>query len=281
MGKIRLKTLGDDELEQQQSADAQKRRDIKKQKKGEGTSEVEVMEQVRVSEGQESKDAAVVSEKAPAVDKKSGKKPGKKGSASDRKTTKIGKKLLDARKKVDSSKKYSVIDAIKLIKSVKYAKFDETLELHAKLKEPGLKGQVTLPHGTGKELRVAIADEKLLKDIEAGNLNFDILVTSPAFMPKLVQFARVLGPKGLMPNPKNGTVSENPEEAAKKFKGGNINFKSEAKAPLLHQAVGKLSFTDENLAENVTILLAAIGNKNIVSAYLSGTMTPSVNIEVA
>lgn len=97
-------------------------------------------------------------------------------------------------------------------------------------------------------------------------------------MPKLVKYARVLGPKGLMPNPKNGTVSENPEQAAKKFKSGGIHFKSEAKAPLIHQAVGKVSFKPEQLTENVGAFVKAVGMKNITDVYVSATMTPSVRI---
>lgn len=273
MGKIRLKTLGDDELEQQEAVEAKKRRDVKKLKKGE---DVNVTADVVAHEAV---DAQVESE-SEAKGAQEVKKATKKEAKSTSSKTAKGKKISEARMKVDASKKYNLSDAVKLVKSLSYVKFDETLELHLKLKETGIKGQVNLPHGTGKDLKVAIADEKLLKSIEAGQIDFDILVTSPSFMSKLVPFARVLGPKGLMPNPKNGTVSENPEEAAKKFKGGNVNYKAEAKAPLMHQAVGKFSFSDEQLVENVNVMLGAVQKKNILSAYLSGTMTPSVQIEL-
>jgi large subunit ribosomal protein L1 len=84
-----------------------------------------------------------------------------------------------------------------------------------------------------------------------------------------------------MPNPKNGTVADNPEEAAKKFKGGSIHFKAEPKAPLIHQAVGKLSFKDDQLVQNVQTFIEAVQKKNILSVYISGTMTPSVQLEIA
>lgn len=281
MGKIRLKTLGDDELEQQQAVDAKKRREAKKVAKGE---EVDVAVEAVVTPdapvAEVSEEAQTEAPKEKGGKEKAKEKAAKKAEGTSKKT-KTGKKALEARKKVDTSKKYAVADAVALVKTLTYVKFDETVELHMNMKELGAKGEVTLPHGTGKELNVAIADEKLLKDIEAGTFNFDILITTPAFMPKLVPFARVLGPKGLMPNPKNGTVSDKPEEAAKKFMGGNVRFKTEAKAPLIHQAVGKMSLTEAQLVENIEALLTAVQKKNILSAYISGTMTPSVQIDLS
>jgi large subunit ribosomal protein L1 len=287
MGKIRLKTLGDDELEQQQAVDAKKRREAKKEKKGE---EVEMAAEAVVTPEAPVVEAAAATEMSEETQTEAPKEKGAKEKAKEKaakkaegaaKKSKTGKKALEARKKVDSSKKYAVADAVALVKTLTYVKFDETVELHMNMKELGVKGEVTLPHGTGKELKVAIADEKLLKDIEAGTFDFDILITTPAFMPKLVPFARTLGPKGLMPNPKNGTVSDKPEEAAKKFKGGNVRFKTEPKAPLIHQAVGKMSLTESQLVENIEALLGAVQKRNIMSAYVSGTMTPSVQLDLS
>lgn len=278
MGKIRLKTLGDDEQEQLEVAVAQKRRAVKKEKKGEAMPEkVDAGAPEVVSEDPEvvSHDVTteVPEESKPAVSAKKA-----KGSSS-KKT--FGKNALKAQKLTDRTKKVSLETAVKLLKEMKYAKFDETVEVHVNIKEMGLKGDVTLPHGTGKEVRAVIADEKVLKEIGDGVFNFDILITTPAFMSQLVPFARVLGPKGLMPNPKTGTVTDKPEEAMKKFKGGSVNFKSEPKAPIIHQAVGKMSFKDDQLVENISAFIGAVSKKNIVSAYVSGTMTPSVQIEVA
>lgn len=270
MGKIRLKTLGDDEQEQLEVAVAQKRRAVKKEKKGEALPEkvVDVTPEV-IAEPEE---VVVEDETSKAPTKKT------RGSASKKV---FGKNALRAQKLTDRTKKVSLETAIKLLKDMKYAKFDETVEVHINVKEIGLKGDVTLPHGTGKEVRAVIADEKVLKEIGDGVFNFDILITTPAFMSQLVPFARVLGPKGLMPNPKTGTVTDKPEEAMKKFKGGSVNFKSEPKAPIIHQAVGKMSFKDGQLVENISAFIGAVSKKNIVSAYISGTMTPSVQIEVA
>ncbi len=278
MGKIRLKTLGDDEQEQLEVAVAQKRRAVKKEKKGEAMPEkVEAVAPEVVSE-----DPVVVSHdvttEVPEESKTAVSAKKAKGSSS-KKT--FGKNALKAQKLTDRTKKVSLETAVKLLKEMKYAKFDETVEVHVNIKEMGLKGDVTLPHGTGKEVRAVIADEKVLKEIGDGVFNFDILITTPAFMSQLVPFARVLGPKGLMPNPKTGTVTDKPEEAMKKFKGGSVNFKSEPKAPIIHQAVGKMSFKDDQLVENISAFIGAVSKKNIVSAYVSGTMTPSVQIEVA
>ena len=100
-------------------------------------------------------------------------------------------------------------------------------------------------------------------------------------MPKLARVARVLGPKGLMPNPKNGTVTPKPEEAAKKFEGGQMNFKTEAKFPLLHLSVGKLSFGEQKLAENIKAAIAAVNSKKIKNVTLKSTMSPGLKLDLA
>ena len=99
-------------------------------------------------------------------------------------------------------------------------------------------------------------------------------------MLKLVKFAKILGPKGLMPNPKNGTVSDKPEEAAKKFKTGSVRYKSEAKFPLIHQSVGKISYSEKQIEENIASFLDSVDRKNITNAFISSTMSPSVQIVV-
>jgi large subunit ribosomal protein L1 len=299
MGKIRLKTLGEDDQEKQQAADAEKRREAKREAKKAKkvktpeaeTEKVEVKKAEKPTEKTEqavevvaepTESTEVAAEKEPTSNraKDKAKKEASKASKSKSTVKVAGKNYKAAQKKVDVKKQYGLQDAIKLVKDMTYAKFDETVEIHINLREEGLKGEVTLPHGTGKEVRVAIADDKLLGEIDGGVINFDVLITSPAFMPKLVKYARVLGPKGLMPNPKNGTVSENPEQAVKKFKSGNIHYKSEAKAPLLHQAVGKLSFKQDQLVENVEAFVKAVGMKNITSVYLTASMTPSVKLDL-
>ena len=137
-----------------------------------------------------------------------------------------GKKYQEAVKLIDKAKLYPLADAVKLVKQTSITKFDATVELHIALNPATLgdktdyRGSVTLPHGTGKQVRVLVADDAIIAEITAGKINFDILVAHPTMMPKLAKVARILGPKGLMPNPKNNTISDNPEklaEAIEKF----------------------------------------------------------------
>lgn len=189
---------------------------------------------------------------------------------------------------VDKSKQYSAKEAIELLEKTHLSKFDETVELHINTAAAGLSGTVTLPHGTGKTTRVAIlapskdakAADDLLKEIEAGKINFDVLVATPDAMPKLAKVAKVLGPRGLMPNPKAGTVTPNPEAVAKQYEGGQMRYKTEAKAPVIHVAVGKLSFGATKLTENITAFLNAVKMENIKKVVVKSTMSPAVRLLV-
>jgi large subunit ribosomal protein L1 len=115
--------------------------------------------------------------------------------------------------------------------------------------------------------------------LEAGKVEFDVLLATPDMMPKLVKFARLLGPKGLMPNPKNGTVIKSAKDADK-FSASTLNIKTEKKAPLIHTTVGKVSMDEKQLAENAQAIISAIGSRKIRKAYLSATMTPSVKVAI-
>ena len=281
MGKIRMKTLGDKDVEKKQADSAKKRQEVKKSKK-----ETEMVEetaaQVENTQAPVESDVIDTSEKVEQSDKKADKKSSKKDKkdTSSKQHRHTGKKYKGAASKRDKKTVYSLTDAVKKVREMAFTKFDETLEVHVNTREAGVKGEVVLPHGTGKEVKIAIVDDAVLKAIDNGVFDFDILITTPANMPQLVKYARVLGPKGLMPNPKNGTVTDKPEEAVKKFQGGSIRYQTEAKFPLLQQAAGKLSFTDEQLVKNITVLVEALKKKNISSMYLSATMTPSVKVDV-
>lgn len=257
MGKFKVATIGNAEEEQKQKEEARIKREEKKKREAAAKGEKEVEEEVKVEE-------------APKEEKKSVSK-----AAHVR-----GKKYVQSRGKVNKDKVYKLKEAVEILKAIKFAQFDETVELHLNLKEENIKGEAQLPHGTGKTVKAVIATDEVIAEIEKGQVNFDILLATPAMMPKLVKFARVLGPKGLMPNPKNGTVTPKPEEALKKFAGGGIRFKSEPKFPLLHQAVGKSSFEDKALAENITALIKAVGKDKIMEAYISMTMSPSVKLDL-
>lgn len=185
-----------------------------------------------------------------------------------------------AKGKIDHSKLYKTKDAVKLIKEASYSKFDGTLELHIVVKKVGQSAQVTLPYKAGKEKIIEIADENTLKKLQGGKIDFDILVATPAFMAKLVPFAKILGPKGLMPNPKNGTLVQEVAKA-KNFSSGGMNIKTEKEAPLIHTVIGKVSQKDEEVVKNIeTILKALGGGKQIVRAFLKSTMSPSIKLEI-
>lgn len=190
---------------------------------------------------------------------------------------------------VDKNKKYRLQEAITILEKLKRAKFDETVELHINTISTGISERVTLPHGTGKKIRIEIANmgedakhvEELIKKVESGQIEFDVLIATPDSMPKLAKIARVLGPRGLMPNPKNGTISTNTAEVAKKYEGGQVNLKTEAKFPLLHLSVGKISFGDKKLTENIKAAVDAIKTKNIQTLTIKSTMSPGIKVDVA
>ena len=175
---------------------------------------------------------------------------------------------------------YPLTSGIELLRKFKKSSFDETVELHINVVEKGVSGQVSLPHGTGKKLNIKIADDALIAEVEKGKIDFDILVATPDMMPKLAKVARVLGPKGLMPNPKAGTISQKPEEVVEKLSAGQVSYKTEAANPLIHMSVGKLSFEDKQLQENINKVISAIGPAKISKVTLKSTMSPAVVIQV-
>lgn len=197
------------------------------------------------------------------------------------KTKTLSQRVNDNRKMVSKSQTYPLEKAVGLLVQFKTGKFDETVELHINVKEQGTSGTLTLPHGSGKTLRIKVADDALLADVEKGNIDFDVLVATPDMMPKLAKVARVLGPRGLMPNPKNGTVTTNPEDAVKKLSGGETRFKTEPKAPVIHLIIGKLSFGDKKILENAQTVMTTIGTGKIKSAILTSTMSPGIRLQIA
>lgn len=191
-----------------------------------------------------------------------------------------GKKYLEAKKKMGEKKVVKLTEAVELLKKAKYASFDESVDLHINVVKTGLRGEVELPHSTGKVVRVAIVNDTVLEQLAQGKIEFDVLITHPSFMSKLARFAKVLGPKGLMPNPKAGTVSATPEEVAKKFMKGTLRFKTEPKFPIIHQMIGKLSYDSKNLVENAQAFIDVVGKTQIKSVFITSSMGLSVGIEI-
>ncbi len=228
---------------------------------------------------------APTEEAAALVEKKEKKASAKKsrqaGSVQTGAPKRRGQKYNLNKRLVDRAKKYSIEEAIAALKKMTPAKFDEAVELHLNVDKAGLKGEVALPHSTGKAVRVQVVDDAALAAIAAGKIEFDVLVAHPSFMPKIAPLAKILGPRGLMPSPKSGTISDKPESLAKKFASGTLKWKTEGKAPLIHQMVGKHSAPDKALGENVAAFIASVGPSHIASAYLTSTMSPSVQLEIS
>ncbi|MDO8515225.1 MAG: 50S ribosomal protein L1 [bacterium] len=248
MGKIKQVIMGDIEAEEKTRAKAATKREQKKIREGE--------------------DVTVVEKK---VEKKLTKKT----------VSVVGKNYTEAVKKIDKNKTFSPADGIALLKDIAYAKFNETVELVINVTEKGIRGNVALPHGTGKEVKVRIADDELVTAIEkGGKIDFDILVASPDMMPRLARVAKILGPRGLMPNPKTGTIGPNPEALALSLSKGQIQYKTESVFPIIHTIIGKLDFEDKKLLENFQAILKAIGKDKVVSMFLKSTMSPAVRIQI-
>jgi len=184
-----------------------------------------------------------------------------------------------ARAQVDKTKNYDAFAAIELIKRLSYSSFDGTLEAHGVMKEEGASATFAFPHSTGKTRKVVIASDAVLAEIAEGVFNFDVLVASPDMMPKLTKFARVLGPKGLMPNPKLGTLTPNPEKAKADLEAGSQTVKTEKKAPLIHVAFGKTSMDTKDLVENLQTLMKVFKGK-LIKLSISSTMSPGVKVQV-
>ena len=224
---------------------------------------------------------------------------------------KQGKRSKKLAETVDVTKLYPVTDAVKLVKTNANAKFDETIEVSINLgvdprhADQMVRGTVNLPHGTGKTMRVAVfakgdkADEAraagadlvgaedLAEQIQGGQIDFDRCIATPDMMGVVGRLGRVLGPRGLMPNPKLGTVTPNVAQAVKDAKGGQVQFRVE-KAGIVHAGVGKASFGEEQLVDNVKAFVDAVNKAKptgakgtyLKRAHLSSTMGAGVKLEV-
>ena len=220
------------------------------------------------------------------------------------------KRYLENKKKVSEKKTSTLNDAIKAFKSNKAVKFDETLDISVMLNKEKNKGEglsrgyAQLPNGTGKKIHVAVfatgdkvkeakdagadvvGNEDLIKDIKDGKINFDVAIATPDMMKNIAVIGEKLGPLGMMPNPKTGTVTDDLSKTVKNIKNGQIQFKSEKNA-IVQAGIGKLSFTEENLILNFKEFVGAINKskpdnikgKFINKIYLSTSMGPSIRIE--
>ena len=224
----------------------------------------------------------------------------------------IGKRLRQAKERIDRDRTYPLGEAITLVKQGAKAKFDETVEMSVGLgvdprhADQMVRGVVALPHGTGKSVRVAVfakgdkadaareagadvvGDEDLAAEVQGGKIEFDRCIATPDMMPVVGKLGRILGPRGLMPNPKLGTVTPDVSEAVRAAKGGQVEFRVE-KAGIVHAGIGKASFNEQALAENARALVDALNRAKpsgakgtyMKRAALSSSQGPGVKLDVA
>lgn len=212
------------------------------------------------------------------VIKESSKKPQKPGKARER-----GKKYQEVSKDLDRTKTYPLNEALDIVKKLSYSKFDATLEAHINTASVGIRGLVSLPFASGRKLRILAfeGEEKTIEEISKGKVDFDLIITTPEWMPKLTKVARILGPRGLMPNPKNGTIADDLKKAAESFQAGKTEYKTESKAPVMHIAMGKLTQPNEELAANIKTLLQTLGKSRVKKVSLSPTMGPAIKLDLS
>jgi large subunit ribosomal protein L1 len=222
----------------------------------------------------------------------------------------MGKRLNEVSKLVDKSKVYTIAEAVTLVKKTAKAKFDETVELHVKLgidpkqSDQIVRGTVSLPHGIGKTRKVAVlakgekqkeaetagadivGSDDLIESISKGKLDFDVLAATPDIMKDLSKVAKILGPKGLMPNPKSGTVTFEIAATVSELKKGRVEYKNDSFG-IIHVPVGKASFEENKLADNIKTLIEVVAKAKpssskgqyIKSISVSSTMGPGIFIE--
>ncbi|MBQ1298793.1 50S ribosomal protein L1 [Candidatus Saccharibacteria bacterium] len=221
-----------------------------------------------------------------------------------------GKKYQEATKLIEKNKVYNLKEAIETALKTSPVKFDASVEIHARLgvdprqADQNIRTTLVLPNGNGKTVRVAVfapidvcknaksagadiaEDEEFLKRLDKGNIDFDILISTPQYMPKLGKYARLLGPKGLMPNPKAGTVTADVEKAVKEAKAGKVEYRVDKQA-IVHIGIGKVSFGVDKLEQNANAFFdslkaqkpASIKGSYVKSVFITTTMGPSIPVE--
>ena len=225
---------------------------------------------------------------------------------------KHGKKFRAAEAKVDSAQLYTPLEAVKLVKEVASAKFDETVEAHFRLgidtrkADQNIRGSISLPNGTGKTVRVAVfaegaqaeaatdagadivGSDELIAQIQKGEINFDAAIATPMMMAKVGRIGKILGPRGLMPNPKLGTVTMDVAKMVGELKAGRVEYRAD-RYGICHVPLGRVSFSEEKLVENYAALYteilrvkpASAKGKYVKSISISSTMGPGVKVDSA
>lgn len=304
MGKTKL-TIMDDSIPQEEEkkkkpskkakqveaakSETDKAIDVVEQSEDTGNSEDSGAQQIH-SEAQES--ASKPENSGPSGALQSDEQPKKKqkmGRAKPR-----SKKYQEVSKDLDRSKYLPVEEAVDLVKKLSYAKFNATIEAHINTVQTGLRGFISLPYGAGKKIRILafgkgaehsgadlVGSDETIEAINKGKIDFDLVITSPEWMPKLAKVAKILGPRGLMPNPKSGTITDDLKKIVESYQAGKTEYKTEPKAPIIHLALGKVNQPNEEIVANIKMLLMNLGKTKIRKVKLAPTMGPAVKVDLA
>jgi len=280
--KAKTEKIEDDELDRSvapEQSPLDQETDLETAEKETGTTEIPTSEESAIHGDNET---SAELNKKPVVKKT----PEKKASARPaRQPKKRSKKYLEAKSAVDLSKPYVLDEALEMLKTISYAKFDATvnlsvhLEKSKKAQEESLRGVIKLPNGTGKKLNVVIATDELIEKIKKEKIDFDVLISSPAMMVKLAQVAKILGPRGKMPNPKDGTVVDDPERTAQDLSENTTEYRADA-GRNIHIAVGKISWEKAKLAANIEAVLKSLQHLKKTSVTLSTSMSPGIRVDI-
>ncbi len=210
------------------------------------------------------------------------------------------KKYLEKLAGVDRDKNYKLNEAIELAQKSSYTDFIGTVEVHINTAQKNLRGLASLPFAAGKKLvilafgpstslgidkefmdGVIVGDDNTIEEINKGKINFDVVVTTPEWMPKLAKVSRILGPRGLMPNPKSGTITDNLNKAVSELQTGKVEYKTEPNGKVIHMAVGKVNQDPTEISANIKALYNTLGRSRVKKITLSPTMGPGVKVDIS
>lgn len=268
---------------------------VKEPKKGSAKSE-ERKKEVKVAASENTESSESVESSASTKETETTEKKKSKASKAAQKKGKVkyrSAKYMQASEKTEKSKRYPLTEAIDLAKQGSYSKFDGSLEVHLNTNVKNIRGLVSLPFASGKKLKILafgkgaeesgadiIGDDTKLNEIIRGVTGFDVIVTTPDWMPKLARAAKVLGPRGLMPSPKNGTITIDLKKAVTEIQSGKVEYKTEKGGQAIHLTLGKVSQDTDQVAQNTKILFNAIGKTRIKKAVISPSMGIGVKIDL-
>lgn len=238
--------------------------------------------------------ARAMNEPASKLEKKKAKKADRAAAKKD-KPAKPAKKVANSRSKnylkakeqVETGKVYALAEALELAKQTSIAKFDASIEIHLRTTKKKGKGNtestrgiVTLPHGSGKDKKIVVLDEAKIEEIaKTKKIDFDVAVASPALMPKVAKIARILGPKGKMPDPKSGTVTDTPDDVVKAMNSGRIEYRIDDTGNI-HQMIGRVSWDTDKLLDNAKVMLGIMPKSRLASVAITATIGPAIRIDL-